>query len=223
MNKSNNKGFTLIEIIIAVSLIAMIAIMFANNLEGINRSTTQKSYDRMLNKILVATEAYVSNNDDVENEIKFGKGIYRLTVSDLIQSGFLDKDLIDPRTDANINREEAITIKYACDGKYKITYPVLVSSSFEFIEATPLVIDKLPNNISSADFIDLNSINFRLINQTGSVINLTSISGTLKNHQIKAVYRSFTPSTSAGVHKIIYNYLDFDNDCRQFTREVTFY
>lgn len=223
MNRKNHNGFTLIEIIITVALIGIVVLMFTNNLEGLNRSTTQKSYDRMINKIVVATEAYVANNDNIENEIKFGKGAYTIKISDLIINGFLDKDIIDPRTDSKINREEEIIIKYDCTGKYKIIYPKQSTNLIEFIEASPLVIDNLPGNISSVDFIDLNSINFQLQNQNGVKINLTSTTSSLSKHRIKAIYRSFTTSTTSGVYKITYNYLDSDNDCRQFTREVTFY
>ncbi len=196
--------------------------MFINNMEGINRSNTKKAYDRMINKINIATEAYIANNENIENDIKHKSGIFQINIASLIEGGFLDKDLIDPNTNNSIDRQQKITIKYMCDGKYKVIFPDK-NSIIEYIESTPITIDSLPGGLSSIDFLDLNTINFRLINSDGNVITLTQTTGSLSRYRIKVVNRTFSTTNLSGVYEITYNYFDNNNDCRRYSRQVTLY
>ena len=221
--KLNNHGFTLIELIIAISLVVVVALMFANNMEGINRSTSETSFIRTVNKIKVAATALVSGNQIIEDDIKFGKGYFSVTIRELIEGGLLDKNTIDPRTDAPINREELVNVYYDCQGKYAVTFPVVSTNPIEFMESTPLIVNTFPGgNLSYYDFLNMNSAGFRLITVDGLVKNLTSVASPSTPYQIKVASRTYS-SITPGVYKIVYNYIDGIGNCRQHSREITIY
>lgn len=220
MKKKN--GFTLIEIIIMVALLLVVALMFANNLEGLTGSQTNKAYDRLVNTINVASHSYVSAKSEIMNEIQHGKGFTKLTIQELIESGYLDKNLIDPRNDEPINRSEVAIIKLNCEGELDYKFPVsAIENNVAFIESTPLVVDVMP----TSNFTNLNTIGLRMTTESGTFINLNQVAS--KNQLtnpgdiafISASYQDSTP----GIYQILYNYMDNASVCRIHIREVVIY
>ena len=66
----NNKGFTLIEIIIVVALISLTVLMFSNSFDGILSSQSSTAYERFTNNVSVAAETYLSASIEIKNEME---------------------------------------------------------------------------------------------------------------------------------------------------------
>ncbi len=217
MKKKN--GFTLIELIITIVLILVVILMFSNSMEGINVAQTSKSYERMVNKINVASSSLVSSKIDYSNELQFGRGFVKIRVGELIESGYLDKNLVDPRNDEPIDREQLALITLKCDGEMAYKFPVEETDNDTFfLETTPIITNSMPDNV----YQNINSMGLRLISESGQTFNLTSKSKLSSPGDITVVsktYNTYTP----GVYKILYNYLDNNNICRIHYREVVMY
>lgn len=190
--KFNKQGFTLIELIIVISLLSVVVLMFANNMEGINRSTTEKSYNRMVSNIKMASEAYVAYDQKIEDEIKYGKGYYNISIKDLIENGFLDKNTRDPRTDKPIDRDELVSVFYNDQGKYSNVFPVENVDLIEYMESTPIVVNIFPlDDLSYYDFQGLNTPGLRLINGEGVVKTLTRVTTLNNPYEITVASKTF--------------------------------
>ncbi len=215
----NNKGFTLIELILIVSVLLIVVIMFSTNLEGILGNQANKAYDRFVNNIKVATSAYISTNVELDNDVKYGRGFAKVSIYDLIENGFLDKKIIDPRTDNPINRNEIALIRLNCNGEMEYTFPITdEEANMYYIESTPLVVNSVPTN----NYLEINTIGLRMMDETGKKINL-NIATTLTNvGDIKFIRANYN-GTNPGTYKITYNYLDNTLMCRQHIRDVVIY
>lgn len=215
----SKNGFTLIELTIMIGLIVLIALMFTNNMDGIIGSQTQKSYDRFVNKIKVASEAYISAKPNYINEILYGRGYTKVSIQNLIENGFLDKNIIDPRNDTPVNRNEEALIKLTCDGKLHYVFPITVAeSNVTYVESIPLIVDVAPANL----YQDLNTIGLRMINETGNVTSLVQKASVSVPGDINVVEVTFT-NNNPGVYHIKYNYVDNIGICRPHIRQVTIY
>ncbi len=215
----NNKGFTLIELILIVAMLLIVVLMFSSNFSGLEASQTRKAEERFQNNIQVAVSAYISSTPSVANEIEHGKGYSKVSIYKLIEEGFLDKKIIDPQTDEKIDRSQSALVRLNCDGEFNITFPLIgESSNISFVESTPLVVKSIPTN----NYQDINTIAFRMLTEQGSQITLTSSSTLTNAGQIKFISSDFS-LTNPGTYKMLYNYLDNTMMCRQHVREVIIY
>lgn len=89
----NKKGFTLIELIITIALLAIIATISFVSITNIIKEGKVKNCETLVNNIKMATSEYVSDNRygnlDINN---FNAGI-------LLDNKYLSGDIIDPFTD----------------------------------------------------------------------------------------------------------------------------
>lgn len=122
MNKLNKKGFTLIELIATVILLAIVMGFGSYSIMNIINDTKKNNYNNMIKEIKNAVEVYyqectyVNNDCDSERTIKLGY---------LISNGYLKgNDENDMMTLVNPINNEPITecqIKYTySDGKISI-------------------------------------------------------------------------------------------------------
>lgn len=114
----NKKGFTLVELLVVVSFVAIISasstILLNNSLNKIKDTR----YDKMVQEIKNAAEVYA-----YENEMSDDDSI-KITIAALQGQGLLNYDLVDPRNNKKISSQayvkitkntETITYEY-CDG-----------------------------------------------------------------------------------------------------------
>ena len=118
----NRKGMTLTEIIISVAILASIGLTIVF---GLNRVFNRQADDDQLSfedKILSSTDLYLSNNQNLVNDLQTNKGWIIITVGDLTSAGFINENLIDPSTNEKILTNEEIKVSLDADGLYKIEY-----------------------------------------------------------------------------------------------------
>ncbi len=87
--KKNNKefGFTLFELLVSISIIAVMTAVAVVSFGGMNKKTRDTRRTSDVEKIRVALESYKQIN-----------GSYPTALSTLVSGGFLDKTPTDPKT-----------------------------------------------------------------------------------------------------------------------------
>lgn len=112
----NKKGFTLIEIMAVIIILAIIAVIVVPLVTGSIKDSKDKLYETQLENIKSAAKSYMINLDldDEQNKIS-------VTIEELKKLGLLDKDIKDPRTDKDFDK--CLTVEVEKNGniyEYKI-------------------------------------------------------------------------------------------------------
>lgn len=114
----NNKGFTLVELILVVAIIALLSLIFTPNvLYLINKNNTD-TYNDTVESVISATKIYVSNN-------RYNLGITctnnkkNITLNELILSGDLSKLPVNSCKNSSLdfNVNDVVEVSYDCDEK----------------------------------------------------------------------------------------------------------
>ncbi len=137
----NNKGFTLIEIIAVIGLLALIATMVGTSLVSMNQKQNQKNYDTYMETIAEAGCIYFESKDSViysdYNGARAESNSYKVdrsycldedhtcyvAVKTLINNGYISNDLIDPTTREPVTEGEVAVIRYIKGRKKCCYYP----------------------------------------------------------------------------------------------------
>lgn len=114
----NNKGFTLVELILVVAIIALLSLIFTPNVMSlINRNNTN-SYNDTIDSVISATNLYVSNHR-YELGISCDNNETSVTLEDLINTGDLSKLPENPCDNSSLDFDPSNTIRiiYDCETK----------------------------------------------------------------------------------------------------------
>ncbi len=118
------KGFTLIELIAVITILAIILGMVVINTNYFNDNRRKRDYNNIVNIIEKNTKVYINTNDDVFNLVNQKlsnpndkcKILYPL----LQDANLMDKDTINPLTNKKFNKESFIEVKL--DNNYDFIY-----------------------------------------------------------------------------------------------------
>ena len=127
------KGFTLVELIVSISLLAIIGISIGVSLNKVNKSQNNNDETLFINKIKSAADVYLSVSSSLLNSLYTDKAYVKIGVQKLVENGLIDKNLIDPNTGKKIS---------------SLTDSVLAS-----IDETGTVIYDYPENVSKEDYL----------------------------------------------------------------------
>ena len=107
------KGFTLVELIITVSLIVLIGFIAVPRVRNLISDSKQKAYDSMVYTIEDAAKSYTYlNSSTIDNDIT-SNGYAEVTILTLQQNGLLKTDLVDPLTNNNVSTSIVVRITKA--------------------------------------------------------------------------------------------------------------
>ena len=109
----NNKGFTLIELIVTIILLAMILSIGAYSIISIVKDSREKNYNTLIKSIKAATESYVieckySHEDGDDDNVTCSN---QITLGDLVKYGYLSGNsknndekytIVNPKDNASI-------------------------------------------------------------------------------------------------------------------------
>ena len=111
-----SKGFTLIELIITIALIAVISVTVGVSLNGLLSRQKDKKIAEYKKEIEAAACTYAEINDITTNS--------EIGINVLIENGLLNKDLVNPNTDKSIEEEKTnmVTVEFDSEGIKKCTY-----------------------------------------------------------------------------------------------------
>lgn len=117
-----NKGFTLIELIALLGVIAIILLLSAPSLINQIESTRKNNYDNFVSDLCLAAEAYL-NHSDVEgaDDLKNSEDSMELNVVDLISNGYVKSNIKNPKTNEKLTSSDKLIITLTDDMTYKCT------------------------------------------------------------------------------------------------------
>ena len=104
----NKKGFTLVEIIVVIALIAVIVGIFIVNLVG--KNDPKENNKDMVKQILSAADAYVSANKSEIEKLYEGYNFVDITIGDLKNNGLLSEDITNKETSEKYKDEEVVRV-----------------------------------------------------------------------------------------------------------------
>lgn len=92
-----NKGFTFVEIIVCLVLITLIGTI---SVISINNSNKKKKEEvKLISTVTNAANVYYSMNNDLKQKLKDNYGYLVVSIEDLKNNGYLDKNYIVPNSD----------------------------------------------------------------------------------------------------------------------------
>ena len=138
------KGFTLIEVIVTISLLALISTIILLSISSARQKHNEEAWVKLTARIKSATSAYIEGSEGLMSLIYGGTTVY-VPVEDLLEAGLLDENyIIDPTDGINVldkestvyqsvkvflNANDAIEYVYpAYSGAYVVISPTRVIS-----------------------------------------------------------------------------------------------
>lgn len=114
----NKKGFTLIETIMVIAILALLMLILVPNVITLINKNNIKSCHSLEDSIKNATKIYVTNN---KYQLGFSCGTEKeIKIQDLIDSGDLkltDNKLVNPKDNSTILLNETVKVTYNCTTK----------------------------------------------------------------------------------------------------------
>jgi len=96
MDDMKNKGFTLIELIITIALMALVGIVISTNMVGLFSNEEDTEYENFIKEIEDAACVYIETTG-TKTTCRQNNGC-KVTTNELISKGYIDEDLKDPTT-----------------------------------------------------------------------------------------------------------------------------
>ncbi len=119
----NKKGFTLIETIMVIAILALLMLILVPNVITLINKNNIKSCQNLEASIKNAAKVYVANN---KYQLGFScnasetTSIVKIPIQNLIDSGDLklqNDNLVNPKNNSTIKQDKEITVKYDCNKK----------------------------------------------------------------------------------------------------------
>ena len=102
----NNKGYTLIELIVTLTLMILVGLVITANMTGMFSKEEDKSIENFKQELEGATCALI---ESIDYRKRCRSGCI-ISINELITSGYVDQDMKDPRTGVKVK-----------DGNYSVS------------------------------------------------------------------------------------------------------
>ena len=119
----NKKGFTLVEVIVSLALLSLIGVAVGISLNKIFKDQNVKNYDEYVEKIKSSALLYANNTVDIINKLNSNYSYTVVTIKELVDKGYINKNLTNPETKEKINQDDSVRIYYNEDYEMLIEYP----------------------------------------------------------------------------------------------------
>ena len=112
------KGFTLIEMLGIITVLAILLIVTFPNLSNSLKKTKENKNNNFTNNLKVSAEAYVELNRDRFSELNNTNGTIQIKIQDLYDSNLMKGNYgnIDTSTTVTVTKQLDGTLKYYYDG-----------------------------------------------------------------------------------------------------------
>ena len=117
-----NSGFTLVELLGIVGVIAAILLFVKPSIIGMLKKNDEKEYDRFLTDLYLATESYIQINIQNYSSLETAGGTESVSMQDLIENGFIKSTVMNPKTKKKISELDTIQVTKQADGSYHYRY-----------------------------------------------------------------------------------------------------
>ena len=143
-NDLNKNGFTLVEILVTIGLLALIGIGIGVSLNKVLKNQEENSYESFIEKIKSSTLLYSSNSAQIVNDLEYDYGYKLISMNDLINEGYIRGNLKNPNTNEvikdfsqvdEVGKEDYSHAKvyYTMDKEMVIEYPYIKPSEESYL------------------------------------------------------------------------------------------
>lgn len=115
----NKKGFTIIEILITVGIIALVTVIGFVTFTTIIKNVEEKEYKRLANEFETAAEVWLTEQTEKDPTSELEKKLYNnpgtfenVTLKQLADSGLIEEQIENPKTNKKFNYTEAYVKLY---------------------------------------------------------------------------------------------------------------
>ena len=135
----NKKGFTLVEILVTIGLLALLGVGIGVSLNKVLKNQEENSYESFIEKIKSSTLLYSSNSAQILNELEYDYGYKLISMKELIDDGYIKGNLKNPNTNEAIKDFSRVDVAgkedysrakvyYTMDKEMVIEYPFIKPS-----------------------------------------------------------------------------------------------
>ena len=213
--KNNKKGFTLLELVIAIGLLSLFAVFIGVSLNRTFKKQKENDYNNFIKKIVASANLYVSNEGSIINSLSSNKGYIIIKVKNLIDKGLLSENTINPKTNEKVDPNDDIKVSYDSNGTIKIEYPTKIVTE-DYLQALDIYLDFGSDKSNDYCYQGLDTPNLIYVTAEGNFVK-----GYLKNGtNITCEGEEKINSNKLGTYRLIYNYVLRDGSLKRATRKV---
>lgn len=99
----NNKGFTVIELVGIILILALILLVSFPSILNLSKSDKEKEYNNMVKNLCIAGESYIHANSDSYSELLNVGSIINIDIRDLMSYGNVDTNVKNPNTKLSVS------------------------------------------------------------------------------------------------------------------------
>ena len=118
------KGFTLIEVIVSITLLAVIGITIGLSFNKLNNSQSKEDEEFVVSKIKSAADVYLTGNESLLNELYSNKSYLVITLKDLKDAGLITESLKDPNSGKELEDKTEVMASLDANGTVRYDYPI---------------------------------------------------------------------------------------------------
>ena len=122
VNNMKKNGFTMIELIAVITILAIIILIALPSVAGIKRNAEEKEYNEFLNNLYITAENYVVTNEKQFTSLNTINNKAFIQIKDLIREGYIKRDIVNPKTKEIINDNATIIITRKADHTFDYLY-----------------------------------------------------------------------------------------------------
>ena len=208
----NKKGFTLVEILVSIGLLALLGSVIAISLNRVFKDNNKKHYNEYVEKIKSSAMLFVNNTVDIINDLN-DNSFKIITIGDLIDNGYVNDSLVNPSTDEKVGKEEKIQVSYDSDHELIVTYPYNNTETEAYLYTLNYSV-MYGDTTDNLCYVGLNTRSLQLINPDGTPVKDNNSNKILVPEQnIKAYMENGEECTNLnlssdkiGTYKIRYEY-----------------
>jgi len=104
----NNKGFTLIELVAIVLVIAAIFMVSFPNLLNLSKKDEEKKYNSMVESLCLAGETYIYNNEFDFKSMIIPNNKIEIVIRELIINEMVKNNTMNPKTNKSVENDKLI-------------------------------------------------------------------------------------------------------------------
>ena len=205
----NRKGFTLVEILVSIGLLALLGSVIAISLNRVFKDNNEKHYNEYVEKIKSSAMLYANNTVDIINDLN-DNSFKIITIGDLIDNGYVNDTLVNPSTDEKVGKEEKIQVSYDSDHELIVTYPYNNTETEAYLYTLNYSV-MYGDTTEDLCYVGLNTRSLQLINLDGQKVKDLISNQTIKAYMENGEECTNLTSEKIGTYKIRYDYTKEDN------------
>lgn len=212
----NNKGFTLVELVIVVGLLGLFGVSIGMSLNSLLKGTKDNEYENYVSRIESSANLFISENSELLEELYTDKGYIIITTQDLIEEGLLDENIINPETNEPVDYDDIIKISLTSTGTIDVEYQALETTE-DYLQVMDIISEIKKSNANDLCYQGINSSSLRYVEANGTI----SSTYLVKDQTIKCDGSNVNVN-KLGTYELKYDYLDNKTKkWKQQSRNVT--